>query len=102
MKKIISLIFGFIFSGCVFSQTINDNPSSYKECSGIYYKGCKDKAGENYIVQIQECLGVKKSGLFDKQTEDALYRKTRKRKFKIIDIKDICTPDDEDDLNPNN
>ena len=86
----------------MFSQTTNGNPSSYKECSGLYYKGCKDKAGETYIIQIQECLGVKKTGLFDKQTEEALFNKIRKRKFRVVDIEDICTPDDEDDLNPNN
>jgi hypothetical protein len=92
MKKSILLFIGFTFSGFAFSQTTSTNPTSFKECSGIYYKGCKDRVGEDYIIQAQDCLGVEITGLFDKATEDALYRKIEKRTFKPEEIKVICAP----------
>ncbi len=98
MKKSILIFFGFTFSGFLFSQTTIGNPTSYKECTGIYYKGCKDKAGETYIIEIQDCLGVEITGLFDKATEDALFKQIKKRTFKLKDMEIICPP--EDNFNP--
>ena len=95
MKKSILLFFGFTLSGFAFFQTTNSNPTSYKVCSGIYYKCCKDKAGESYIIEVQDCLGLEITGLFDKATEDELYRQINKRTFKPQDIKAICTPKDD-------
>ena len=91
MKKSILIFFGFTMSGFAYSQTTSTDPTTYKECSGIYYKGCKDRAGEDYIIQIQDCLGVEITGLFDKSTEDAIYQKISKRTFKKEDVKAICT-----------
>ena len=95
MKLSMLFFFGFTLSGFAFSQTTSSNPTSYKECSGIYYKGCKDKAGESYIIEVQDCLGVEITGLFDKATEDALHRQINKRTFKPQDIELICTPKDD-------
>ena len=92
MKKSMLLLFGFTLSGFAFSQTTSANPASYKECSDIYYKGCKDRTGESYIIQVQDCLGLEITGLFNTATEDALYRQINKRTFKPQDIELICTP----------
>ncbi|WP_339839294.1 hypothetical protein, partial [uncultured Flavobacterium sp.] len=70
-------------------DVINElDPSKFIECADIYKFGCKSKDGS--ISKIQDCLGIKVTGLFGKPTEDALYNKINKRTFTKDDISRIC------------
>jgi hypothetical protein len=70
-------------------DVINElDPSKFIECVDIYKFGCKSKDGS--ISKIQNCLGIKDTGLFGKPTEDALYKKINKRTFTKDDIDRIC------------
>lgn len=61
---------------------------TYVDCTGTYKFGCTDTEG--VINNAQRCLGVNPTGKFDKETENALYKKINKTQFTKNDIEDIC------------
>jgi hypothetical protein len=69
---------------------IDVDGNKYIECTPPYYKGCVAKKGNDDIRKAQDCLGVTPNGFFNKETEDALYKKINKKSFSPSDMPSIC------------
>jgi hypothetical protein len=69
---------------------------TYKTCDGTYNLGCKDDEDDE-VYALQSCLGVNKSGEFDKKTEESLKTKTGKTSITKREIWALC-----DEFNRNN
>jgi hypothetical protein len=69
-------------------DVVEDDSEIFTECEGTYKLGCTDSEG--IINKAQRCLGVNPTGNFDKETENALYKKINKVQFTKDDIEDIC------------
>jgi hypothetical protein len=69
---------------------IDVDGNKYIECTPPYYKGCVAKKGNDDIRKAQDCLGVTPNGFFNKETEDALFKKINKKSFSPSDMPSIC------------
>lgn len=65
-----------------------EKPIKFTPCKDIYKLGCTDD--EDIIETAQECLGLNKSGLFDKETENAVFKAINKRELSKDDLPKIC------------
>jgi len=73
------------------TQITDEDGNVYRDCTKEYYIGCKTpKGSEDLISKAQSCLGVKVTGLFNKETETALSKKINQISFTKDDIKYIC------------
>lgn len=64
--------------------------NKYQECIDIYHIGCINKKGNDDIKKAQDCLGLRPDGFFNKEMEDALFKKINKRSFLPSDLPTIC------------
>lgn len=65
-----------------------ETPIKFTPCKDIYKLGCTDDEG--IIETAQECLGLNKTGLFDKETENAVFKAINKREFSKDDLPKMC------------
>ena len=73
------------------TQITDEEGNVYTDCNVEYHIGCKTpKGSEDLISKAQSCLGVKVTGLFNKETEIALSKKINQVSFTKDDIKYIC------------
>lgn len=74
------------------NTTITDEDGNvYRDCEKEFHIGCKtSKNSEDIISKAQACLGVKVTGLFNKETEIALSKKINQITFTKDDMKYIC------------
>ena len=73
------------------TQITDEEGNVYTDCNVEYRIGCKTpKGSEDLISKAQSCLGVKVTGLFNKETEIALSKKINQVSFTKDDIKYIC------------
>jgi hypothetical protein len=63
---------------------------NYKTCFDEYGLGCKDGQYSHNIKKIQKCLGLPKTGKFNKETEFALKNEFGKSKINTDDIPFLC------------
>ncbi len=63
---------------------------NYKTCFDEYGLGCKDGQYSHDIKKIQKCLGLPKTGKFNKETESKLRSEFGKSKINADDIPFLC------------
>lgn len=69
----------------------DEDGNVYRDCEVEFRIGCKtSKNSEDWISKAQACLGVKVTGLFNKETEIALSKKINQITFTKDDMKYIC------------